>query len=137
MPCPVLGDPCPAVVSGRCCPPGTGVARGLLLLKANRFGFEQIIAATIPQQRRRAFEIPTFDRGRIYQEGKKITRKDGLQGAWCVLRYSLRKKQRRTGSVALVNPSQPAFSTGREPLLYNSGEPCIAWPQAAGKRDNR
>ena len=56
-------------------------------LKENRFGFEVEITAKVARQRCRIYEVPVSYHGRSYDEGKKITWKDGFSALWCILRY--------------------------------------------------
>jgi len=56
-------------------------------LKSNRFGFEPEITAKIAKDKWRVYEVPITYAGRTYEEGKKITWKDGLQALWCIIRY--------------------------------------------------
>jgi len=58
-------------------------------LKSNRFGFEPEITAKIAKKNWRIYEVPISYAGRTYEEGKKITWKDGVQALWCIVRYSL------------------------------------------------
>lgn len=56
-------------------------------LKSNRFGFEPEITAKVAKGNWRIYEVPISYAGRTYEEGKKITWKDGLQALWCILLY--------------------------------------------------
>jgi len=56
-------------------------------IKSNRFGFEPEITAKIAKHKWRIYEVPITYAGRTYEEGKKITWKDGLQALWCIIRY--------------------------------------------------
>jgi glycosyltransferase involved in cell wall biosynthesis len=56
-------------------------------LKSNRFGFEPEITAKVAKGRWRIYEVPISYAGRTYEEGKKITWKDGFQALWCIIRY--------------------------------------------------
>jgi len=56
-------------------------------LKSNRFGFEPEITAKVAKGKWRVYEVPISYAGRTYEEGKKITWKDGLQALWCIIRY--------------------------------------------------
>ena len=56
-------------------------------LKSNRFGFEPEITAKIAKHQWRIYEVPITYAGRTYEEGKKITWKDGVQALWCIIRY--------------------------------------------------
>jgi len=57
-------------------------------LKENRFGFEVEITAKLAKQKElRIYEVPISYYGRTYDEGKKITWKDGVRALWCILKY--------------------------------------------------
>jgi glycosyltransferase involved in cell wall biosynthesis len=56
-------------------------------LKSNRFGFEPEITAKVAKGKWRVYEVPITYAGRTYEEGKKITWKDGVQALWCILRF--------------------------------------------------
>jgi len=56
-------------------------------LKSNRFGFEPEITAKIAKRNWRIYEVPISYAGRTYEEGKKITWKDGVQALWCIIRF--------------------------------------------------
>jgi glycosyltransferase involved in cell wall biosynthesis len=56
-------------------------------LKSDRFGFEPEITAKIAKGKWRIYEVPISYAGRTYEEGKKITWKDGVQALWCIIRY--------------------------------------------------
>lgn len=58
-------------------------------LRENRFGFEPEVTAKVAKARWRVYEVPVAYYGRTYEEGKKITWKDGVHGVWCILRYNL------------------------------------------------
>ena len=58
-------------------------------LKSNRFGFEPEITAKIAKKDWRVYEVPITYAGRTYEEGKKITWKDGVLALWYIIRYSL------------------------------------------------
>jgi glycosyltransferase involved in cell wall biosynthesis len=58
-------------------------------LKSNRFGFEVEITAKIAKGKWRVYEVPISYAGRTYEEGKKITWKDGVQALWYIIRYRL------------------------------------------------
>jgi glycosyltransferase involved in cell wall biosynthesis len=57
-------------------------------LKSNRFGFEPEITAKVAKGNWRIYEVPISYAGRTYEEGKKITWKDGVQALWCIIRYT-------------------------------------------------
>ena len=56
-----------------------------LYLKSNRFGFEPEITAKIARLRPRIYEVPISYSGRTYEQGKKITWKDGLKALFCIV----------------------------------------------------
>ena len=56
-------------------------------VKSNRFGFEPEITAKVAKGNWRIYEVPISYAGRTYEEGKKITWKDGVQALWCIIRY--------------------------------------------------
>jgi glycosyltransferase involved in cell wall biosynthesis len=56
-------------------------------IKSNRFGFEPEITAKIAKGKWRVYEVPISYAGRTYEEGKKITWKDGVQALWCIIRF--------------------------------------------------
>jgi glycosyltransferase involved in cell wall biosynthesis len=58
-------------------------------IKSNRFGFEPEITAKIAKHKWRIYEVPISYAGRTYEEGKKITWKDGVQALWCIIRYTI------------------------------------------------
>jgi glycosyltransferase involved in cell wall biosynthesis len=57
-------------------------------LQENRFGFEPEITARVAKAGWRIYEVPISYCGRTYNEGKKITWRDGLKAIWCILRYN-------------------------------------------------
>ncbi|MEE2992528.1 MAG: glycosyltransferase family 2 protein [Gemmatimonadota bacterium] len=57
-------------------------------IEQNRFGFEPEITAKLARIKEiRLYEIGISYFGRSYEEGKKITWKDGFQAIWCILKY--------------------------------------------------
>ena len=56
-------------------------------LKSNRFGFEPEFTAKIARLRPRIYEVPISYSGRSYEEGKKITWKDGIVALICIVRF--------------------------------------------------
>jgi glycosyltransferase involved in cell wall biosynthesis len=58
-------------------------------LKSNRFGFEVEITARLAQARARIWELPISYSGRTYEEGKKITWRDGFAALFHILHYNL------------------------------------------------
>ena len=61
-------------------------------LREKRFGFEPEITAKISKKNLRIYEVGINYYGRKYNEGKKITWKDGLSAIRCILYYNLFKR---------------------------------------------
>ena len=57
-------------------------------IRENRFGFEPEIVAKVARLRCRVYEVGVSYAGRTYEEGKKITWKDGVRALWCIAKYS-------------------------------------------------
>jgi glycosyltransferase involved in cell wall biosynthesis len=58
-----------------------------ITLKSRRFEFEPEITAKLLKRKIRIFEVPVSYAGREYEEGKKITWKDGFSALWTLLKY--------------------------------------------------
>jgi len=58
-------------------------------LRENRFGIEPEITAKICKRRLRIYELPISYYGRTFEEGKKITWRDGFRAIWVLLRVRL------------------------------------------------
>lgn len=58
-------------------------------LNENRFGFEPEITAKIAKKDLRIYEVGIPYYGRSYDEGKKITWKDGVVALYAIVRYNL------------------------------------------------
>ncbi len=56
-------------------------------IKSNRFGFEPEITAKFAKLRCRIYEVPISYSGRTYEEGKKITWRDGLAALFHIIRF--------------------------------------------------
>ena len=55
----------------------------------NRFGFEPEITAKIAKKKIRIYEVGISYYGRKYEDGKKITWKDGISAIRCIIKYNL------------------------------------------------
>lgn len=64
----------------------TEIVRGMTL-QSNGFGIEPEMTAKIFKGRHRVYEIPITYDGRGYDEGKKITWRDGIVALWVLLKY--------------------------------------------------
>jgi glycosyltransferase involved in cell wall biosynthesis len=58
-----------------------------MTLRSNRFGIEPELTAKIFKRRYRVYEVPITYDGRGYEDGKKITWKDGVVAVWTLLKY--------------------------------------------------
>src|ERR1700683_2886728 len=58
-------------------------------LKSNRFGFEPEVTIKVAKGKWRIYEVPISYSGRSYEEGKKITWRDGVVTLFAILRYRL------------------------------------------------
>ncbi len=58
-------------------------------LKSKRFGFEPEITVKLAKKGCRFYEVPISYHGRTYEEGKKITWKDGVAALYYMIRFRL------------------------------------------------
>ena len=59
-------------------------------LKENRFGFEPEVTAKVSRiPKIRIYEVGISYYGRTYEEGKKISAKDGFRAIYCILKYNI------------------------------------------------
>ena len=56
-------------------------------IKSKRFGFEPEITVKLAKKGCRIYEVPISYYGRTYQEGKKITWKDGIEALYTLIRF--------------------------------------------------
>jgi len=56
-------------------------------LRSDRFGFEPEITIKVAKLRCRIYEVPIRYYGRTYDEGKKITWRDGVAALYHIIRY--------------------------------------------------
>jgi glycosyltransferase involved in cell wall biosynthesis len=62
-----------------------------ITIESDRFGFEPEITAKIAKKRFRIYEVPISYYGRGYEEGKKITWRDGIKAFFTILKYNVFK----------------------------------------------
>jgi glycosyltransferase involved in cell wall biosynthesis len=60
-----------------------------IALKSKRFGFEPEITVKLAKRGCRFYEVPISYHGRTYEEGKKITWKDGVAALYYMIRFRL------------------------------------------------
>ena len=59
-------------------------------LESNRFGFEPEVTAKVSRMQDVViYEVPISYNGRTYEEGKKITWKDGAAALWHIFKYNV------------------------------------------------
>jgi glycosyltransferase involved in cell wall biosynthesis len=58
-------------------------------LTSDRFGFEPEVTARVAQMRCRVYELPISYWGREYDEGKKITWRDGVAALWHIFKFNV------------------------------------------------
>jgi glycosyltransferase involved in cell wall biosynthesis len=60
-----------------------------ITIESNRFGVEPEITAKVARGRWRIFEVPISYYGRTYEEGKKITWRDGIKAFFTIVKYNV------------------------------------------------
>ena len=89
----------------------TAEALRTLPLESNRFGIEPEVVAKVARNRFRVYEVPISYNGRTYEEGKKITWRDGIAALWFILKYRFSSNYADAGKVALDSLEQaPRFN---------------------------
>jgi hypothetical protein len=58
-------------------------------LREDRFGIEPEITGKVCKRKLRIYELPISYYGRSYEEGKKITWRDGFRAVWVLIRVRL------------------------------------------------
>ena len=59
-------------------------------LEQDRFGFEPEVTVKIARMKVRIYEVGISYSGRTYEEGKKISWKDGVKALWCIIKYAIK-----------------------------------------------
>jgi glycosyltransferase involved in cell wall biosynthesis len=68
-----------------------------VIIESNRFGFEPEVTAKLARVPRLViYEVPISYHGRTYDEGKKITWKDGVAALWFIAKYNLSARSPRS-----------------------------------------
>jgi glycosyltransferase involved in cell wall biosynthesis len=70
-------------------------------LESNRFGIEPEVAAKIARNHLRTYEVPISYNGRTYEDGKKISWRDGFAALWFIFKYRFSSNYADAGKVAL------------------------------------
>jgi len=58
-------------------------------LRSDRFGFEPEFTMKVAKRKYRIYEVPISYHGRDYEQGKKITWRDGIAALWFILKYRM------------------------------------------------
>jgi glycosyltransferase involved in cell wall biosynthesis len=77
-------------------------------LRENRFGFEPEITAKVARAHCRIYEVGISYDGRTYEEGKKITWRDGIRAFYAIIKYNFFV---RSGSANFSYENSPSEST--------------------------
>ena len=72
----------------------------------DRFGFEPEITAKVAKARCRIYEVGISYDGRTYEEGKKITWKDGVRAIYAIIKYNFFAPARSVVELAEATPKQ-------------------------------
>ncbi len=76
-------------------------------VECDRFGFEPEITAKVARLRCRIFEQPISYSGRDYDEGKKITWRDGVAALYHIARFSIPGRRARPAAPVAVEEIAP------------------------------
>lgn len=79
-------------------------------LRENRFGFEPEITSKVARSGCRIYEVGISYDGRTYEEGKKITWRDGLRAVYVIMKYNLFVRAPRQVKLARIGV-EPLVST--------------------------
>jgi glycosyltransferase involved in cell wall biosynthesis len=60
-----------------------------IIIRENRFGFEPEVTMKIARRKCRIFEVGISYYGRTYEEGKKISWKDGIRAVYVIIKFGL------------------------------------------------
>jgi glycosyltransferase involved in cell wall biosynthesis len=94
----------------------------VLPLETKRFGIEPEITAKVARNRFRLYEVPISYNGRRYDEGKKITWRDGVAAIWFIVKYRFTSNYADAGKVTLNAMEQaPKFNE----WMYDSVKPWL------------
>jgi glycosyltransferase involved in cell wall biosynthesis len=97
----------------------TGVLRDIDL-REDRFGFEPEITAKVARARCRIYEVGISYDGRTYEEGKKITWRDGIRAFYAIIRYNFFARKPAAASSNEDPASESADTIGLRPRLKHS-----------------
>src|SRR5438093_9064179 len=89
-------------------------------LRENRFGFEPEITAKVARTRCRIYEVGISYDGRTYEEGKKITWRDGVRAFYAIIKYNFFVRGGRSFSPNEDNAAESVNAVGLRPGLRHS-----------------
>src|SRR5438046_1246412 len=89
-------------------------------LREDRFGFEPEITAKVARARCRIYEVGISYDGRTYEEGKKITWRDGIRAFYAIIRYNFFARKPAAVSSNENSASESADTVGLGPRLKHS-----------------
>ena len=58
-----------------------------ITIRSDRFNFEPEITAKVFKSGYKVFEVPIYYAGRDFDEGKKITWRDGFSALWAIIKF--------------------------------------------------
>jgi 2-polyprenyl-3-methyl-5-hydroxy-6-metoxy-1,4-benzoquinol methylase len=75
-----------------------------ITIESRRFGIEPEITAKVARRGYRIYEVPISYYGRTYEEGKKISWKDGVSALWTIIKHRIREAEdpKNVGHVTLA-----------------------------------
>jgi hypothetical protein len=97
----------------------TAVLRNIVL-REDRFGFEPEITAKVARARCRIYEVGISYDGRTYEEGKKITWRDGIRAFYAIIRYNFFTRKPAAVFSNEASASESADTVGLGPRLKHS-----------------
>jgi len=89
-------------------------------IESDRFGFEPEITAKLARLRCRIFEQPISYSGRDYDQGKKITWRDGVAALAHIVRFTLLRRRVRAARPVAVEEIEPRPAKVPEPRPQRS-----------------
>lgn len=87
-------------------------------LESERFGFDPEITAKVARLRCRVYEQPISYSGRDYDEGKKITWRDGVAALWHIIRFNVPGRRPRVPVPVAVEEVTPRPARVDRPSLH-------------------
>jgi glycosyltransferase involved in cell wall biosynthesis len=89
-----------------------------LVITEDRFGFEPEITAKLAKTRCRIYEVGISYAGRTYEEGKKVSWKDGIRAIYAILKYNFfAPQQLQQRSMVCAHRALPVLCE-RAPSFY-------------------